>query len=215
MIEAVFFDMDGTLIDTEILYAKALKVTLEEKGINLSLDEVIAIVYGRSWVGVFETVEKKFPARFHNAEELEVKTTLIFNKLIENDDFIIQSSLNLLTELATQLPIAIVSGSSRVHLKEFLERMKISHLVDFFIGSEDCKKSKPSPEGYLKAAKKMKVSPVRCLVFEDSLVGVQAAKAAKMKCVALKREGAPSQDVSAADEIMIDLSLFDKSQLSF
>lgn len=214
MIKAVIFDMDGTLIDTEILYAKALKEVLASKKLNLSIEEVIAIVYGRSWQGVFETVELQYPQKFENEKDLQDQVTIVFNKFIEDNQFIIESSLALLKKLAESLPVTIVSGSSRDHLKEFIEIMNIQELIPFYIGSEDCVKSKPSPEGYLKAAEKLKVSPEHCLVFEDSNPGVLAAKAAGMKCVALKREGAPNQDVSSADIILNDLALFDFSVLS-
>lgn len=208
MIKAVLFDMDGTLIDTEMLYAKALKDVLENINLPLSLEEVILIVYGRSWQGIFETIEKRFPDKFESEDQLQNLATIVFNRLIQNNQLIIEGSLALLKKLAKELPIAIVSGSSRGHLHEFIEFMNIQDLIPFYIGSEDCAKSKPSPEGYLKAAKKLKIPPENCLVFEDSNPGVLAAKAAGMRCVALSRETAPKQDVSAADLILNNLSKF-------
>lgn len=214
MIKAVLFDMDGTLIDTEILYAKALKEVLEQKETHILLEDVVEIVYGRSWQGVYETVEELYPNLFENEKELQTLTTIIFDKSIVDGQFAIEGSLVTLKKLAQEYPIVIVSGSSRDHLKKFIELMSIQDLIQFYVGSDDYYKSKPSPEGYLKAAEQLNLSPENCLVFEDSNPGVLAAKAAGMKCVALKRKGAPEQDVSAADLILKDLSLFDVDFLS-
>lgn len=120
----------------------------------------------------------------------------------------------LLIQLAQRLPVAIVSGSSRQMVGEWIEELQIGAQVDFFLGCEDYPAGKPDPSCYRIAAKRLGIPPRDCLVFEDSSAGVKAAKAAGMHCVALRRQAARQQDLSAADRIVTDLAELNPSNLT-
>ena len=105
--------------------------------------------------------------------------------------------------------MCIVSGNGRRDVAEAVAYLGIEKYIRFFLGCEDYSPGKPDPSGFLLAASRVDVSPRQCLVFEDSGVGVQAAKKAGMACVALWRRKAPARELSEADEVLEDLAQFD------
>jgi HAD superfamily hydrolase (TIGR01509 family) len=82
-----------------------------------------------------------------------------------------------------QIPFAVVSGSIRKSVVASLRAVQLLDRFDVLVCAEDYKKSKPDPEAFLLAASKLKVAPESCLVFEDTDMGIQAAKAAGMASV--------------------------------
>ena len=82
------------------------------------------------------------------------------------------------------IPVAIVSGSSRAEIKEALVELGFESQLAFYMGAEDYPEGKPAPDGYLKAARRLNVEPKDCLVFEDSEAGIASARNAGMRVVA-------------------------------
>jgi beta-phosphoglucomutase-like phosphatase (HAD superfamily) len=213
-IHAVFFDMDGTLIDTEILYVQAVKDALAERDCILDNDEAAELVYGRSWPDVYQLSHDRFPHAYPTIESMLKVVRLFFVRLRDEIDVRIHSSINLLKRLSSIYNVAIVSGSTRQEIQEGIDIMGIESHLQFFLGAEDYFPGKPDPTCYRMAANKLDCQPENCLVFEDSNAGVIAAKQAGMYCVALKRENTPNQDVSQADWILTNLSDFVIEQLN-
>ena len=205
--DAAFFDMDGTLVASERLYSKALCRALKAEGQILDETRSLQLIYGRAWSSICRDLSGIFPEFRFNESDLDDAVLEHFHQLrIENSDgFIIEGSRKLLIKLAEEMPVGVVSGSTRHHLEIFVETLGIAEQLQFIIGPEDYEEGKPSPEPYVEAARRLNVQPDRCVVFEDSRVGVLSAKAAGMFCVALKRSGAVEQDVSPADQILSDL----------
>lgn len=144
---------------------------------------------------------------------MEKKIEKHFNSLKRAGGCSLPSSLALLVRLARDLPVAIVSGSGRKMIAEWIEELELTPHIDFYIGCEDYPTGKPDPRCYLMAAERLGLSSEKCLVFEDSNAGVTAAKAAGMHCVALRCHGARPQDLSAADWIVSDLAELDPDGL--
>ena len=90
-----------------------------------------------------------------------------------------------LAQAHTYHKTAIVTSSQRPSLEHLLHALPDPHTIDVTLCGDDCLRSKPDPEGYLKAAKKLEVDPKHCLVFEDSLAGLTAAKTAGMMRIAI------------------------------
>jgi beta-phosphoglucomutase-like phosphatase (HAD superfamily) len=126
----------------------------------------------------------------------------------QGENVIIYSSAELLKTLAHRYPVIIVSGSPRADVEEAVRLLDAAAHVRFVLGAEDYTPGKPSPAGFLLGARLLGVEPAACLVFEDSQAGVTAAKAAGMWCVALARDSAHPQDLSAADWVLSDLADF-------
>lgn len=209
-LDAFIFDLDGTLVDTELLWAEALCAYLADRGCLCRRDEMLHIVFGRSWTDIYRDITTRFSAlAVTPARVMAVELRTYYLRLrAQKADIVIPSSAALLKTLAKQYPVIIVSGSPHADVEEAVRLLDAVHEVRFVLGAEDYAEGKPSPAGFLAGARKLGVAPCRCLVFEDSRAGVAAAKAAGMWCVALDRPDAHPQDLSIADWVIRDLAEF-------
>ncbi|MEJ2076475.1 MAG: HAD family phosphatase [Acidobacteriota bacterium] len=208
-IRAIFFDLDGTLLDSEVLYVDAVQLALARDGWWLSPSACQDLVYGRGWTDIFNDVRRMFPRAYERMEDMEIAVRKVFLELQRSRDIAIKSSVDLLRRLAEKYPVAVISGSPREDVIRGIDELGIDDLLQFFLGSEDYYPGKPDPICYLTAAARMGVLPETCLVFEDSAAGVTAAKAASMFCVGLQRPQRPEQDLHLADAVYADLGEFD------
>lgn len=207
-VKAFIFDLDGTLMDSEIIWVYAVHEYLLDKGLNVSYDYAVDLVYGNSWEYIYDELEKNFPGLKNEIPNFIEKVYPYFDKHAQRMPLAIPSSINLLKELSKNYICAIVSGSYRRDVIEAIERLGIKENISLFLGKEDYYPGKPHPAGYLKASEILKLKPEQCVVFEDSTVGVTSAKSAGMFCVALARPDRPKQDIALADLILSDLGQF-------
>jgi beta-phosphoglucomutase-like phosphatase (HAD superfamily) len=208
MIAGYIFDMDGTLVDTEVLWVEATAIFLRERGFEITNDEATALVYGRSWTDVYDSLRNRYPTMTVPRPDMEVIMTGLMRSLRAQRDVRITGSIQLLRRLAVTHPVCIVSGSPRADIDDAIALMGIDDCLAFSLAAEDYHPGKPDPSCFLMAATHLNLPPSQCLVFEDSHAGVCAAKRAGMWCVALTRDGAPVQDVSNADLQLCDLADF-------
>ena len=209
-IDAFIFDLDGTLVDTELLWAEAMRTYLAEHRCECSREALLRIVFGRSWIDIYRDITSRFPS-MSSTSSLTMAEGLRTHYLAlreQGDGIIIHSSAALLKALARQHPVIIVSGSPKADVEEAVRLLDAVSAVRFVLGAEDYAPGKPSPAGFILGARHLGVPPANCLVFEDSHAGVSAAKAAGMWCVALSRDFAHPQDLSAADWVLSDLADF-------
>ncbi|MBR0458187.1 MAG: HAD family phosphatase [Victivallales bacterium] len=208
--QACLFDMDGTLIDSEHVWVLAIQHALAGRGVALPEEEVAHLEYGRAWQDIFEDITRCWPHAFASRSEMERETGAFYNEYIREHDIAIPGSVALLKRLhAAGKRVTIVSGSLRERIAQTLDMLGIVDLVPFYTGCGDYEHGKPAPDCFLMSAAALGVPPEACVVFEDATAGVQAAKAAGMRCVALQLPNAPfPQDLSQADLVLPDLSLF-------
>ena len=204
MIKAVLFDMDGLLVDTETLGIRVAIVVCKELNIELDLEEQ------RSFIGI--TDEKFYQELFkkrglnHDVVSVLRKHFEIYEKLLKTELKAFEAAHTLPKNLkAKGYKLALVSGSTKNQINIILEQLKIKDSFDVVVSCDEITKSKPDPEGYLLAAKKLEVEPSECLVFEDARTGVLAAKNAGMKVVGVVNVG--GQDLSSADFIIESLAV--------
>lgn len=209
MIEAICFDMDGTLIDTEVIWVACVRQALEERNASMTHDETLNLVYGSAWRDIYAVLTKRFPHIKESREELSAIIQQYFVNKRNTTDICIHSSIGVLKDMAERFPVCIVTGSEQGFVEYGIEVMGISDDIQFYVSGDQYSPGKPDPVCYRMAAEKFGVAPENCLAFEDSNVGVRSAKGAGMHCIALKREGRPGQDVSMADMIVDDLTRFD------
>jgi len=208
MIRAFIFDFDGTLMDTEILWVEAAELYLRDRGSPISHDEAVRIVYGRSWLDVYNSIVGICRDADRSLKEMEAAMREYMVVLREGRDVTIPGSVDLLRNLAREYPVCIVSGSSAIDLEASVDELGIRNHLEFLLAAEDYGPGKPDPTCFLLAAGKLGIPAEECLVFEDSAAGIEGAKRAGMKAVALIRPGLPEQDVSEADLVLPDLSEF-------
>ncbi len=210
MIKAVLFDMDGLLVDTERLGIRVAVHVCKNLGINLDLEEQ------HSFIGV--TDEKFYRELFkkrglnHDALSVLKKHFEIYEKLLTTELKAFTSAHTLPKNLkANGYKLALVSGSTKNQIDIVLKQLKINNYFDVVVSCDEVKKSKPDPEGYLAAAKKLRAEPNECLVFEDTRTGILAAKNAGMKAVGVINAG--GQDLSSACFVIENLSAAETKNL--
>lgn len=208
-LKAFFFDLDGTLLDSEVIYVDAAQESLAEKGFDITHHEALELVYGRGAKDIFLDMLERFPGAYRDIQDAEEEVRRHFLRLRAERDIRIHGSVDLLKSLAKEFPVAIVSGSPRQDIEDGISVMGVASWVAFYLGAEDYFPGKPDPSCYLLAAERLALPPETCLVFEDSRAGVNAAKQAGMACVGLQREKSPRQDLSRADLILSDLAEFE------
>lgn len=211
MLEAVFFDMDNTLVDTEWAAAKAVCLGVESFGKVLDpVDE--AGVIGLPWNAVFDNTISKYelPIDRENFKDLVLAAKA---KLMADDPRILPGAIEAVKTCAARWPVAVVSGSYRHEVAETLELIKLEPFIRFFISNEDVNPGKPHPGPFLEASRRLEVEPANCLVFEDSEVGIAAAKAAGMICIAIEIANYGDLDLSAADRLIPSLEVVTDSWL--
>jgi beta-phosphoglucomutase-like phosphatase (HAD superfamily) len=109
---------------------------------------------------------------------------------------------------ASRVPVAIVSGAFRAEIEPVVEAAGIAGDVTAVVAADDVTQGKPHPEGYLRALERLEVDPADAVAFEDTEAGVASAKAAGLRCVAV-RGTLPDERLAAADELVdrIDVAL--------
>ena len=185
-LELVVFDCDGVLIDSEPIGLRVDLAMLAEFGLRLSEQEVIDRFVGRSpevIAGVIEAhVGRPLPAgwrdRFHQIEQEDLEKEL--------------SAIDGVQEALEQISLPICVASSSSH-EDVRFRLGLTGLLERFDGrifsASEVANGKPAPDLFLHAAAKMGVSPSACVVVEDSVFGVQAARAAGMDVLAYSGGG--------------------------
>ncbi len=187
-IDAVFFDCDGVLVDSERLHYKAFQRVLEPFEIQFDYN-----LYQKRYIGFddrdgFIEIARDFQKEkklLANLEELIQAKNVALKECIARDLQTFDGVIEFIKELhKEEIPLAVVSGSLRDEVELFLLRLGIKNMFRFFITANDVLKSKPHPESYLTAFEKMasilkkEIRKKHCVVFEDTPAGIQAAKSA-------------------------------------
>jgi HAD superfamily hydrolase (TIGR01509 family) len=176
--ELVIFDCDGVLIDSEGLAHQALIDALAEHGVHMTLEDALGRYTGKSEKEEHADVEARhgviLPVGFSDRKSQMRK------KLFEEQLEPVPGVFELLEGLRTKKCIA--SGSSFERLRHSLGLMDLwDRFAPYIFSAEQVKHGKPAPDLFLSAAEQMSVPASACLVIEDSVAGVQAAKTAGMK----------------------------------
>jgi len=203
---AFAFDLDGTLLDTEMLWVKATLGYLLAHGETVDADAVTELVYGRSWSDIRIDIRRRYPAAARSPEAMARAVRERMLALRRETDCVIHASVALLRRLAADFPVCVVSGSPREDVEAGVRLAGIDGDIRFLLGAEDYAPGKPDPACYRLAARRLGVDPAVVTVFEDSQAGVRAARAAGMVTVALARPGLPTQDLSPAHVVLESLS---------
>jgi beta-phosphoglucomutase family hydrolase len=206
MIKAVIFDHDGVIADTEPLHYRAGKNVISKLGIEIEAWQKSRHI-GRSTRESWELMKKTFKIE-ESVDALIAKKTAAVISIIKQEGVIPNPGLIGLLESLTKgkFRMAIASGQIREVIDAVLSKIQISDYFESIVSGEDTKEGKPHPEVFLTAASQLGIKPHECVVIEDSGPGVEAAKAAGMKCIALRMPSTMRQDISKADYIVNSLA---------
>jgi mannitol-1-/sugar-/sorbitol-6-/2-deoxyglucose-6-phosphatase len=188
VLKAVIFDMDGVLIDSEHLWRKAMILGFKQAGIYLSEDDCRKTM-GLRIGEVIEIWLERFKVRHKTIKEVENEIMQILINLIETEGKFIPGIPELLAFCTqNQLKTGLATSSSELLMTTVLQKLELGDAFHATLSAERLKFGKPHPEVFLNCAEKLSVNPMECLVIEDSLNGIIAAKSARMKVIAVPDE---------------------------
>jgi len=195
--EFIFWDNDGVLVDTEGLYYQASRDVLASIGFDLTVEQFIAVSLS-SGQSVFtlatEDVALMDALRWHRNQR--------YAELLSAGDLVLPGVRDAVSHLADRYPMAIVTSSRRDHFDLIHAGSGLLEHFDFTLCREDYREAKPDPEPYLLAVQRSGRAAANCLVIEDSLRGLAAAKAAGLTCWVIPSTQTRGQDFSAADRVL-------------
>jgi putative hydrolase of the HAD superfamily len=185
MVKAVIFDWDGTLADTKKAVLRSFQKVLEGAGCRVS-DEFIERRIG---IGTKKTIIEAFRecrmrldvSTLENLAKEKIRVQAELTDIVSLFD----GAAELLENLQGRTKIALATMSNRKVVDKLLSEKRIREYFDVVVSADEIVKPKPDPEVFLVSAAKLGVKPEDCVVVEDSVFGVRAAKAAKMMCVAV------------------------------
>ena len=178
--KAYLFDCDGTIADSMPLHYVAWRNVLAEWGCEF--DEEIFYAWGGMPVTeIISTLNQRHGLAMPVEEVSRRKEEAYFAALPQLRA--VPEVLEHIEDQFGRIPFAVVSGSTKDSVVASLESLKILDRFDTLVCAGDYEKSKPDPEPFLMAARRLGVAPESCLVFEDTDMGVQAATAAGMASV--------------------------------
>ncbi|OGF45194.1 MAG: hypothetical protein A2452_05080 [Candidatus Firestonebacteria bacterium RIFOXYC2_FULL_39_67] len=212
-IKAIIFDVDGLMADTEFYHCESVKKLMSSYGVKLSRAYLVKTV-GVSSKNNFIKIKKDFGVT-ESLKKLLAAREKLYLKIIKASDIKVFPGLKDIFEYAKKKGIKIAVGSSSIKaqidvvvpllMKSAGVRISYRKYFNAVVTGSDVKNTKPAPDIYKLVSKKLGVEPENCLVLEDSVSGVKAAKAAKMFCIAVKSEYTKNKDLVRADVIVNNL----------
>jgi HAD superfamily hydrolase (TIGR01509 family) len=182
-VRAVLFDLDGTLVDSEIHTDRAISAVTAQHGIaDFTLPHTET--RGRTWAHIADAIRARTKID-RSAPELADELLALWNELATDVKPVPGVPEALRAAAACGLQLGVVSSSPRSVIDSFLDRLGVADCIDprARIGGDAVEFGKPDPEGFLRAARALDIDPADALVFEDSLAGLLAARAAGMRSV--------------------------------
>jgi HAD superfamily hydrolase (TIGR01509 family) len=184
--KAFLFDFDGTVADTMPVHLAAWNYALSFYGLTLSLEQHFGWA-GRPTREIVRLLSEAHKTDLPAEEILKNKETHYLKSLPSVKAIV--PVLEIIEASFGKIPMAIVSGSRRKPVETTLKQIGLTKYFELLICAEDYTNGKPAPDCFLKAASILKVAPQDCLVFEDGILGLQAAHAAGMTYLKVSVQG--------------------------
>jgi len=211
--EAVIFDWDGTLADTEPVVVLAFQTVLREIGCRVC-DEFLERLIG---IGVRNMLKEALESTGMHLDDRALddlvrrknEVQLGMTEKIE----LLKGAVDILESLHGKVKIALATMSNRVVMEKVLAEKGLRKYFNFVITADEVERPKPDPEVFLKCAKELRCLPEKCVVVEDSIFGVIAARKAKIKCIALPSGAYSAEELRKEEPDLIVNSLKEKQKI--
>lgn len=182
----ILFDYNGVIVTDEHLQKQAMENILAKYNIEISDTIYNEQCFGRSDKAGLENVQKLFPSLAKiSTTDLVAEKVVEYQKLTKNMSLLAPGIREKLDELHQHFVIGLVTGSAHVELDHVLRQENLVQFFDVIISADDITRSKPDPEGYVKAVAALGLPKEKIAAIEDTPIGVAAAKAAGLKCLAV------------------------------
>ncbi|QDT63343.1 HAD family hydrolase [Calycomorphotria hydatis] len=202
--KAVIFDKDGVLVDSYGPHLESYKMLAAQAGGTFS-DEAFAKWFGRTFRETM--LSPDWPEKNLTDEEIERKDREkeeLYRRLVAEKFPAMPGAVELIESLHNAgFRLGLGSAGPRGNVDMAVREMGLDRWINVTVSSNDVARTKPDPEVYLKVAKTLGVEPKDCVVIEDSIHGVTAAKAAGMKCIRIISSGHSREQQTPAD-VMVD-----------
>ncbi|HCU23615.1 MAG TPA: HAD family phosphatase [Deltaproteobacteria bacterium] len=196
MIRAVLFDFNGVIVDDEPVHLRLFQKVLQEEGVLLNREDYYSKYLGMDDHDCFAAAARDAGRPKSDAEiqSMISRKSRYYDEAMATSAPFVPGVLELIRALASHYYLAVVSGALRHEIEMMLERGKVREAFNVIVAAEDIQRGKPDPEGFDKAMQLLNrdfvasadlLLPAECLVFEDSIWGLQAAAALGMPSVAV------------------------------
>lgn len=200
MVEAILWDNDGVLVDTEPLFFESTRRTLARVGIELSLEQflVLSMRQGRS---AFKLAAERGWAEPQIAE-LKRERDALYSEMLRRQTQVLPGVPETLSGLQGRVRMAVVTSSQRQHFDVAHANLGLTGYFEFVLAREDYGEAKPSPESYLLALHRLGMKAESCVAVEDSERGLAAARAARLRCLVIPNDLTRNSSFEGATRIL-------------
>ena len=207
MPDAVIFDLDGLLLESEQVWNAAKERLTRERGGRWRPEAQHAMLGMSSpeWSRYMHD-ELGVPL---SPPEISDEVVSLMSEEYERELPLLPGAEEAVRRIGGRWPLGLASSSNREIIDVVLRRTGWSELFSATVSSEEVERGKPAPDVYLEAARRLRVSPGRCCAVEDSSVGIRAAQAGGMMVVAIPNRAYPPEDGALADANVVLGSLQD------
>ena len=213
MFEAVIFDWDGTLADSRQVVVASFQKALSTVHCKIS-DEFIERLIGVGSAETFKEILRASETCFNETLIKDLVEKKVQNEIeMSSKVKLFAGALELLEALQGKVKVGLASMNNRQVINHMLKTKSIQRFFDVVVTADDIANSKPDPEIFLKCATKLGNKPGKCVVVEDSIFGVEAAKTAKMGCVAVLTGVYSRNELKKAKPDLIVDSLMEKREI--
>jgi HAD superfamily hydrolase (TIGR01509 family) len=203
VIEAIIFDLDGVLVDSEQLWDRARRQVARDHG-GTWLPEATAAMQGMSSVEWASYMRDSLGVRLDRRQLIDGVLEQLLAEYAHGLP-LLPGALDAVVRLAQRWPLGLASSSNRIVIDRVLELGALTAVFAATVSSEEVPRGKPSPDVYLEAARRLGRAPSKCAAVEDSANGIRAAVAAQAAVVAVpNREFRPPEDVLGTADLVID-----------
>ena len=207
-IRAVVFDFDGVLADSEPLHLRAYQALLEPHGIHLDQATYCERYLGYDDEGALQRIaaDNGLLLGDEEIEMLVVEKGRVFEALVGSRDVLYPGAAECVRRLAAAWPVGIASGALRADIDLLLRGAGLQPLFKFIVAAGDTDLTKPAPDPYLRAAELHGVPAAACVAIEDSHWGLESARAAGMRTVAITHTYPRAGLTGCADAVVDSLA---------
>ena len=211
-LQAIVFDFDGVIADSEPLHLRAFQQILAEEGIELSSADYYSRYLGYDDVGLLQAlaVDRAVTMTSSQVTDLVARKGVRLQQMLHDDHVLFPGAVEFIRSAAAEVPLAIASGALKPEILSIIETAGIDGLFTTIVASGDTPQSKPSPAPYRLAFEQLRakcgrdLDPRRCVAIEDSRWGLESAQGAGLRCVGVTNSY-PASELPQAELVVSGL----------